>query len=91
MDIEGAEYEMIHNLFESLLQRFCVIVVEFHRLHQLLDRYSFGWMSDAFRKLLKNHVVVDLHPNNARRSISRSDVEIPYNMEFTFLRRDRVQ
>lgn len=88
MDIEGAEYEVIHNLSEALLQRFRIIVIEFHRIHQLLDRYSFGWMSSVFRKLLMDHAVVHLHPNNARRSIRHGGLEFPFNMEFTFLRRD---
>jgi hypothetical protein len=91
MDIEGAEYEVIHNMTEGLLQRFRIIVVEFHRLHQLLDRYSFGWMSRAFRKLLRNHAVVHLHPNNGRRTIRYAGLEIPFTMEFTFVRRDHVQ
>lgn len=91
MDIEGAEYEVIHNLSEALLQRFRIIVIEFHRLHQLLDRYSFGWMSSAFRKLLKDHAVVHLHPNNARRTIRHGGLEFPFNMEFTFLRRDCLE
>lgn len=91
MDIEGAEYEVIHNMSETLLQRFRIIVVEFHRLHQLLDRYSFGWMSRAFRKLLRNHAVVHLHPNNGRRTIEYAGLQIPFTMEFTFLRRDRMQ
>lgn len=91
MDIEGAEYEVIQNVSETLLQRFRIIIVEFHRLHQLLDRYSFGWMSRVFRKLLRNHSVVHLHPNNGRRTIEYSGVEIPFTMEFTFLRKDRIQ
>ena len=90
MDVEGAEYEIIHSASETLLRRFRIIVVEFHRLHQLLDRYSFGWMSRAFRKLLRNHAIVHLHPNNARRTIEYGGMEIPFTMEFTFLRRDRI-
>lgn len=91
MDIEGSEYEVIHNMSEPLLKRFRIIVVEFHRLHQLIDRYSFGWMSRAFRKLLRNHAVVHLHPNNALRTIAYGGVEVPFTMEFTFLRRDRFR
>ena len=91
MDVEGAEYEVIHSVSETLLRKFRIIVIEFHRLHQLLDRGSFGWMSRAFRKLLRNHAVVHLHPNNGRRTIAYDGLEIPFTMEFTFLRRDRIR
>lgn len=91
MDIEGAEYEVIHSVSETLLQRFRIIIIEFHRLHQLLDRYSFSWMSRVFWKLLKNHSVVHLHPNNGRRTIEYRGLRIPFTMEFTFLRNDRIQ
>jgi hypothetical protein len=91
MDIEGCEYEVIHNMSELLLKKFRVLVIEFHKLHQLTDEYSFKWMSQAFFKLLRTHAVVHLHPNNNRRAISYGGLEIPSTMEFTFLRRDRIQ
>jgi hypothetical protein len=91
MDIEGAEYEVIHSLSDELLKRFRIIVVEFHRLHQLLDRFSFGLMSPAFRKLLRTHAVVHIHPNNVGGVISSAGLSVPMTMEFTFLRRDRLR
>ena len=91
MDIEGAEYEVLHNVSDALLQRFRIVVIEFHRLHQLADRYAFRWMSSAFRKLLRHHAVVHIHPNNNRRILLCGGLRIPATMEFTFLRRDRIQ
>ena len=91
MDIEGCEYEVLHNVSELLLKRFRIIVVEFHKLYQLTDRFSFNWMSKAFRKILSTHAVVHIHPNNNRTSISYRGIEIPSTIEITFLRRDRVQ
>ena len=91
MDIEGAEYEVLHNVSDVLLQRFRIVVIEFHRLHQLADRYAFRWMSGAFRKLLRHHAVVHIHPNNNRRILLCGGLRIPATMEFTFLRRDRIQ
>lgn len=91
MDIEGAEYEVLHSLSDDLLQKFRIIVVEFHRLHQLLDRFSFSLMSPAFRKLLRTHAVVHIHPNNVGGVINFAGVSVPMTMEFTFLRRDRLK
>ena len=91
MDIEGAEFEVIHSISETLLERFRRLVIEFHRLHQLLDRYSFGWMSRSFRKILRSHAVMHLHPNNGRRTIRYAGLEIPFTMEFTFVRRDHLK
>ena len=91
MDIEGCEYEVLHNVSEILLQRFRIIIIEFHKLYQLVDRFSFEWMNRAFRKLLKTHTVVHIHPNNNRHVISYDGIDIPAMLEITLLRNDRVQ
>jgi hypothetical protein len=52
MDIEGAEYEVLHSVSAALLKRFRVVVVEFHHLHQLWNCNSFEIMCNAFEKLL---------------------------------------
>jgi hypothetical protein len=90
MDIEGAEYEVLHNAPDHLLRRFRIVVIELHRLHQLADRFAFRFMESALRKLLRSHAVVHLHPNNHRRTLRYAGVEIPSHMEVTLLRRDRL-
>ena len=64
MDIEGAEYEVIHSLSTHLLERFRIIVVEFHELDRLIRSDCLRWMGAALRKLLRFHKVVHIHPNN---------------------------
>lgn len=91
MDIEGSEYEVMHSVSDKLLRRFRIIIIEFHKLNQLADRFSFKLMAPVFYKILKTHAVVHIHPNNNRRTLSIHGVKIPANMEFTFLRRDRLQ
>lgn len=91
MDIEGAEYEVLHSISDALLRRFRIIVIEFHRLFQLADRFSFRFMAAALQKLLRTHAVVHMHPNNHRPTLTYGGVVIPSHMEVTFLRRDRVQ
>lgn len=89
MDIEGYEYETLLSMSDDLLKQCRVIVIEFHRLHQLWSLPFYRLASAAFRKLLQTHACVHLHPNNCRRSVHLHGVDIPRVMEFTFLRRDR--
>ena len=91
MDIEGSEYEVLNSVSDKLLQRLSIIIIEFHKLNQLADRFSFKLMAPAFYKILQTHAVVHIHPNNNRRVLSIHGTKIPANMEFTFIRRDRLQ
>lgn len=91
MDIEGAEYEVLNSASNRLLKTFRIMVIEFHRLHQLADRYSFAWISRAFYKLLQTHSVVHIHPNNNKKVLHYKGISIPATLEFTFLRNDRMK
>jgi Methyltransferase FkbM domain len=91
MDIEGAEYRIIHSMNSDLLKRFRIIVIEFHALNQLFANYSFQFLKTAFEKLLENHSVVHIHPNNCLPTVSAGGFDIPPVMEFTFYRKDRAQ
>jgi hypothetical protein len=92
MDIEGYEYEVILNTTSQILQRFRIIVIEFHDLDQMLNKLGYSLISQTFRKLLKDFEIVHIHPNNimkAKRAIYKQ-YEIPSVIEITFLRRDRI-
>jgi hypothetical protein len=89
MDIEGYEYETILSLSRPLLDRYRVIVIEFHNLDRILDRYFFNQLNRVFEKLLSHHSVVHLHPNNNGKSLNINGIEIPPFMEITLLRNDR--
>lgn len=90
MDIEGEEYDVIFDTSNELLKKFRIIVIEFHKLDILLDKYGFQIINTAFNKLLKNFRVVHIHPNNTVAPIKYRDYEFPPFMEFTFLRKDRI-
>lgn len=90
MDIEGSEYEVIFDASYELLRRFRIIVVEFHRLEALLDRYGYILICSAFKKLLKDFLIVHIHPNNQTSVTKFKDYMLPSEMEFTFLRRNRI-
>ncbi len=90
MDIEGYEYEVLLSTSQKLMTRFRILVIEFHDLDQLWNRPFFNIVSQAFRKILKTHWCIHIHPNNCCGSVTSKGIEIPRMMEFTFLRRDRM-
>lgn len=90
MDIEGAEYSVICDTSLETLNKFRILVIEFHGLHNLFNRMGFNLIDLAFTKILKNFEVVHIHPNNASKPVERNGITIPPTMEFTFLRKDRI-
>jgi len=90
MDIEGAEYLSFINMSDSLINRFKIMVIEFHHLHHLWDIYFYNLANTVFEKILQTHVCVHNHPNNNCKMVSHLDIEIPSVSEFTFIRKDCV-
>ncbi len=90
MDIEGEEYDVIFDTANETLKKFRIIVIEFHKLDILLDKYGYQIINTAFNKLLKNFSIVHIHPNNNVAPIKYRGYEFPPFMEFTFLRKDRI-
>lgn len=91
MDIEGFEYEVLLATPPALLNRFRIIVAEFHHLDQLFNKWFFHTAARAIEKLLQTHACVHIHPNNCRSVVRAGNIAIPPTMEFTFLRRDRLR
>jgi hypothetical protein len=91
MDIEGSEYNSIINMSDELLNRFRIIVIEFHSLQDLWQPRFFDFASVAFNKILQSHTCVHIHPNNEDGIDKRLGIEIPRTAEFTFLRNDRIK
>jgi hypothetical protein len=90
IDIEGYEYETFLGISDSLMQRFRIIVAEFHSLNELWNKHFFGLASSAFDKILQTHTCVHIHPNNCNPLLNKSGLSIPPTAEFTFLRNDRI-
>lgn len=89
MDIEGAEYSIILNMREETLNRFRIMVIEFHDLHQIFSKFSFSLIKSVFSRLTKNHKIVHIHPNNVIAPYKKNGLAVPPIMEFTFYRTDR--
>ena len=91
MDIEGNEYDVLNSSSFATLKKFRILVIEFHNLHKLSDSEFHKKANSAFKKILKNHVCIHIHPNNCCGIRKINGIEIPVVAEFTFIRRDRIQ
>ena len=90
MDIEGAEYEVIYQTPVDLLKKFRIIIIEFHSLDMIFSNGGYELVSLTFKKILDHFEIVHIHPNNYWEPISNGRFDVPPVMEFTFLRKDRV-
>lgn len=89
MDIEGSEYAAILASETQLLEKFRILVIEFHQLDCIRYPMGFELIKLTFEKILLSFEVVHIHPNNALLPIHYLGIQIPPIMEFTFLRKDR--
>lgn len=91
MDIEGSEWAVLMDTPLETLSRFRVIVIEFHRLDQMLTSHSdFEVVKSVFTKLREQFSPVHLHANNCFPALSYQGFSIPRVLEVTFLRNDRL-
>ncbi len=91
MDIEGAEWAVLTHTPESILNRFRIVVVEFHNLHRIFNSEGLASANLALAKLLQFFEIVHLHPNNGGGYIRFRKKHVPRVIEITFIRKDRVQ
>ncbi len=66
------------------------MVIEFHKLDTLRDKFAFDLIDLASTKIRKDFEVVHIHPNNCIKPFICGKCEIPPLMEFTLLRKDRI-
>lgn len=91
IDIEGAEYESIISASQETLNRFKVIIAEFHGLDSIFSLYGYRLVNLCFEKLLRDFYVVHLHPNNCEGEVRKWGLSVPRVMEITFIRKDICQ
>ena len=90
MDIERAEYEVFHSLSEKTINRFRIMVIEFHDLDEIWNYPFFKVMSRVFKKILQTHHCVHIHPNNITNKRKLNGIETVQAMEFTFYKKERI-
>jgi len=89
MDIEGAEWKVIHSLTPETQQRFRIMAIEFHPLTEAAHRWRLPDFVSGIRKLLTTHRIVHVHLNNASSRIRLGGHQLADAIEVTFHRRDR--
>ena len=90
MDIEGGEYNVLIDTSSETLKKFRIILIEFHNFDSLLNYKSFDLISSGIYKLLRDFHIVHIHPNNCAKTVKYKHFEIPPIIEFSFIRKDRV-
>lgn len=90
MDIEGAEYETLLATPDSILEKFRIIVVEFHNFHHLDNKPHYNLVNATIEKIRERFEPVHLHANNFEKVANVNGVLMPNAIEVTFLRKDRV-
>jgi hypothetical protein len=89
MDIERGEYEVFHSISEKTINRFRIMVIEFHDLDEIWNYPFFIILSRVFKKILQTHDCVHIHPNNITNTKKLNGIETVQAMEFTFYKKDR--
>jgi hypothetical protein len=90
MDIEGSEYAVIYQTPIEILKKFRIIVIEFHGLDNIFNQGGFDLIYLTFQKILTEFEIVHIHANNVWPSLKYGIYEVPPLIEFTFLRKDRI-
>ncbi len=85
MDIEGHEYNSLSSLSEENLNKFKVLIIEFHFFDQVITNYGYNVILDTMSKLTKYFDVAHIHPNNCCGYFKIKDLIIPNVIEITFL------
>ena len=85
MDIEGSEIEVLYNVSLECLDRFKIIIIEFHHFHDIFTPLGLKIYNDLFDKILKTHNIIHIHPNNFLRTVNFLNNKISRLYEITFI------
>ena len=91
MDIENTEYLSLLSTKPEVLQRFRIIVVEFHSIPSIFEeKYFTEIIEPLFLKIKNVFYVAHIHANNGAEPIKILNYKIPHGIEVTFHNRNRV-
>jgi hypothetical protein len=85
MDIEGSEIEVLYNISQECLDRFKIIIIEFHHFVEIFTSLGLKIYNDIFNKILKTHNIVHIHPNNFSYTLDFLNNKISGLYEITFI------
>ena len=91
MDIEGFEYKCLMALDLKTLQRFKILIIEFHNLNWLMNKPFFdNLVEPVFTRILNDFYVFNVHANNGGKEWQIKNFKFPDTLEITFHRKDRL-
>ena len=91
MDIEGAELEILNNLNSDFLNRFKILIIEFHDLMLVKNKIAYDLFFKLFKKLNQTHTICHIHPNNMAGEFLLSGYRFPKLAEITFIKNDLIK
>lgn len=92
MDIEGAEYQVLSTLPEKTLEKFAILIIEFHYTNRFSSAENFrNHYAHIFDRLQKNYITLHFHPNNCCGIWKRGKMSLPTVFELTLIRKDLVK
>ena len=91
MDIEGDEIGVLINTPENILNRFKILIIEFHDFDYLGSNLGLKIYNQTFKKILNKFIICHIHPNNCCGYSFIHQYKIPRTMEFTFIRKDLIK
>lgn len=89
-DVEGAEWGALQSANQEDLDRFDIIVGEFHYFHNLISRDFHELVYSIFKKLSFSYAPIHIHPNNATGVRLINGIPIPPLLEITWCKKAMV-
>lgn len=91
MDIEGAEFDVVTGMPDELIGRFRIMLIELHNIDKMLLGEGRNILQRFMLRLLTQHHVCHVHPNNICAPVDILGRKVPPFVELTLLRSDRVR
>jgi hypothetical protein len=85
MDIEGSEWAVLSGASSETLNRFNLMVIEFHGLDRLGFAGPFSIINGVLNRILEGFDIVNAHPNNYRGESIFFGARVPEVLEITFV------
>lgn len=91
LDIEGDEYKALSIISDQVINKFRIIVLEFHNFERILMKDLYDMYEIVITKLTDNFYPVHIHPNNCTPNSNYENLSFPRTFEITFLNKSRVK
>jgi len=91
MDIENSEYIALLSSSSEFLEKFRIMIIEFHSIPDIFsEKYFNEIIAPLFKKLNRIFYVAHIHANNVSKPKKIFNYSIPHAIEITFHNRKRV-